>query len=90
MILLPILMLGLVPMANVHTISYNVGFKAGHDDGLNAVFDIGGTCDDYNTTQCDAGYYDGWNTTCHAGTAKFGNMTLDGDVQFPHLYLPNG
>ena len=32
MVILPILMLGLVPIANAHTISYNVGFKAGHDD----------------------------------------------------------
>jgi hypothetical protein len=60
MILLPILMLGLVPMVNGYTAadmtSFNVGFKAGHDDGLNAVYDIGGTCDNYNIAQCTTGY----------------------------------
>jgi hypothetical protein len=73
MILLPILTLGLVPIVNAHSKDYWVGFEAGHDDGKNAVYDIGDTCDNYNFTRCSAGYDDGWNTTCHQGIAKFGN-----------------
>ena len=46
-------------------ISFNVGFKAGHDDGKNAVFDLGDTCGNYNFTRCSDGYTDGYNTTCH-------------------------
>jgi hypothetical protein len=33
MLLLPILMLGLVPMVNAHSYYYNWGFKIGKEDG---------------------------------------------------------
>jgi hypothetical protein len=44
-ILLPILMLGLVPIANAHTAAYMFGFKFGKDQGLGGAYDISDTCD---------------------------------------------
>jgi hypothetical protein len=68
-------MLGLVPIANGYTnmTSFNAGFSAGHKDGTVAVAGIDDSCDGYTYTQCQAGYYMGWNTSCHQGIAKFGN-----------------
>lgn len=69
-----------IPIANAHSNDYWFGYKAGQDDGKTAVFGIDDSCDYipkyqpvHNYEQCAAGYYDGWNTTCHAGTAKNGN-----------------
>ena len=62
--------------------AYWVGFKAGHHDGLNAVYDIGDTCwytimgnqrvyyTQAQTDQYNKGYDDGWNTTCKQGIAE--------------------
>ena len=57
-------------------ITYQAGFQAGKQDGLNAVADIGATCNDgrtptANDTECTQGYIDGYNTTFH-GCNKFG------------------
>ena len=55
-------------------ITYQTGFQAGKQDGLNAVSEIGDTCNDgraANDTACTQGYIDGYNTTCHIGVAKF-------------------
>jgi hypothetical protein len=58
-------------------VTCQMGFQAGKQDGLNAVADIGDTCNDgrtpaANDTECTQGYIDGYNTTCHIGVAKFG------------------
>jgi hypothetical protein len=58
-------------------ITYQTGFPAAKQDGLNAVTDIGDTCNDgrtpaANDTECSQGYMEGYNTTCNVGVAKFG------------------
>ena len=63
------------PTTYVHTIDVAVISQ------LNAVADIGDTCNDgrtptVNDTECTQGY----NTSCHIGVAKFG--TEDGSCPF--------
>jgi hypothetical protein len=59
-------------------VTYLTSFQPAKADGLNAVFDVGDTCNDGSTaaandTACTQGYVDGYNTTCQIGVPKNGN-----------------
>ncbi|MGA9151663.1 MAG: hypothetical protein WBZ36_13880 [Candidatus Nitrosopolaris sp.] len=63
-VVVAILLLGLVPSAYAHSIDYQHGYKAGQQGGRNEVYNLGSTCEGYNFKDCDAGYFDGFFSTC--------------------------